>query len=89
VVDHGLCFNVEPVLRTVIWDFAGRPVPGDLLDDLGRIAGELRRGPLRRRMLDLLAEDEVEATADRAVALRSAGVFPSPGPGRSVPWPAI
>jgi uncharacterized repeat protein (TIGR03843 family) len=89
VVDHGLCFNVEPVLRTVIWDFAGRPVPVDLLEDLGRIAGELRRGPLRRRMLDLLAEDEVDATADRADALRSAGVYPSPGSGRSVPWPAI
>jgi uncharacterized repeat protein (TIGR03843 family) len=89
VVDHGLCFNVEPVIRTVIWDFAGRPVPGDLLADLGRIAEELRRGPLRRRMLDLLAEDEVEATAARADELRSAGVFPSPGPGRSIPWPAI
>lgn len=89
VVDHGLCFNVEPVLRTVIWDFAGRPVPRGLLDDLGRIAGELRGGPLRRRMLELLAADEVEATADRADELRSAGVFPSPGPGRSVPWPAI
>ena len=89
VVDHGLCFNVEPFLRTVIWDFAVRPVPRDLLDDLGRVAGELRRGPLRRRMLDLLAEDEVDATAGRADALRSAGVFPSPGPGRSIPWPAI
>jgi hypothetical protein len=40
-------------------------------------------------MLDLLAEDEVEATAARADELRSAGVFPSPGPGRSIPWPAI
>lgn len=89
VVDHGLCFNAEPVLRTVIWDFAGRPVPPGLLDDLGQAAGELRRGPLRRRMLDLLSEYEVEATAERAEALRSAGVFPSPGPGRSVPWPAI
>ena len=89
VVDHGLCFNVQPVVRTVIWDFAGRPVPPNLLDDLARIARELRRGPLRRRLLDLLAEEEVDATADRAEALRSAGVFPSPGPGRSVPWPAI
>jgi hypothetical protein len=89
VVDHGLCFSVEPALRTVIWDFAGSPVPADLLEDLGRIAGELRRGPLRRRLLDLVTEDEVDATADRADVLRSAGVFPSPGPGRSVPWPAI
>jgi hypothetical protein len=89
VVDHGLCFNLRPVLRTVIWDFAGGPIPRELLESVGRLAGELRTGPLRRRLLDLLSEDEVDATADRAEALRSAGVFPPPGPGRSVPWPAI
>ena len=26
-IDHGLCFHVEPKLRTVIWDFAGEPLP--------------------------------------------------------------
>jgi hypothetical protein len=89
VVDHGLCFNLRPVLRTVIWDFAEAQVPAGLLDDLARVSEELRRGPLRQRLLELLSEDEVDATADRADSLRSAGAFPPPGPGRSVPWPAI
>ena len=89
VVDHGLCFNARPVLRTVIWDFAEEAVPPPLLDDVERVAGELRREPLRARLLDLLTEDEIDAAADRADALRTAGRFPSPGPGRSVPWPAV
>ena len=89
MVDHGLCFNARPALRTVIWDFAGGPVTPSLLEDIERIAGELRRGPLRIRLLQLLSQDEVDATADRADALRAAGTFPLPGPGRSVPWPAV
>ena len=31
LIDHGLCFHVEDKLRTVIWDFAGEPIPADLL----------------------------------------------------------
>ncbi len=29
-IDHGLCFAVPPKLRTVMWDFAGEPIAGDL-----------------------------------------------------------
>ena len=31
-IDHGLCFHDEPKLRTVIWDFAGTPLPDELLE---------------------------------------------------------
>ncbi|MBI3762883.1 MAG: SCO1664 family protein, partial [Chloroflexi bacterium] len=34
LIDHGICFHSEPKLRTVIWDFAGEPIPDDLLADL-------------------------------------------------------
>jgi uncharacterized repeat protein (TIGR03843 family) len=89
VVDHGLCFSAEPWLRTVIWDFSGEPVPEAVLADLRRAEVSLRSGPLREAMLALLAEEEVDATADRAGALVASGRFPHPGPGRSHPWPAI
>ncbi|HWC32958.1 MAG TPA: SCO1664 family protein [Actinomycetota bacterium] len=88
-VDHGLCFNVEPVLRTVIWDFAGHAVPRALLDDVARIAGELDDGRMRMALLELLDPEEVDATSRRARALVEAGTFPVPGLGRSRPWPAI
>ena len=31
-IDNGLCFSTEARLRTVIWDFAGEPIPDDLMD---------------------------------------------------------
>jgi uncharacterized repeat protein (TIGR03843 family) len=89
VVDHGLCFNADPILRTVIWDFAGEPVPEPLLEDLRRVERDLRNGPLRASMRDLLDLEEVEATAARAGELIEAGTLPEPGPGRSVPWPPL
>ncbi len=88
-VDHGLCFNERPLLRTVIWDFAGEPVPAPLLEDVAGVERELRGGRLREELLELLDEGEVDATADRAAELRGRGTFPFPGPGRSQPWPAI
>src|SRR4030043_1029184 len=34
LIDHGICFHAEDKLRTVIWDFAGEPIPESLLTDL-------------------------------------------------------
>lgn len=88
-VDHGLSFHPTPWLRTVIWDFAGEPVPAPLLADLDRVERELRAGPLREALLELLAPEEVDAAAGRAAEVVAAGRYPEPGPGRSRPWPAV
>src|SRR5439155_8318981 len=37
-VDNGLCFHVEPKLRTVIWEFGGEPIPPGMLEDVRRVA---------------------------------------------------
>jgi hypothetical protein len=89
VIDHGVCFHEEPKLRTVIWEFAGEAVPPGRVDDLERLEGELARGDLRRDLSRLLSARELEATAERARAARTAGVFPHPGPGRPYPWPPV
>jgi hypothetical protein len=88
-VDHGVCFNVESKLRTVIWDFAGDPVPPPLLADVRRVARELRSGPLRDDLSSLLSRREVEATARRAERLVRAGAYPWPSGGRPYPWPPV
>ena len=36
VIDHGLTFHVDPKLRTIIWDFAGEPLPRPYRADLER-----------------------------------------------------
>ena len=37
-IDHGLCFSAGFKLRTVIWDFAGKPIPEALLKDIAPLA---------------------------------------------------
>ena len=88
-IDHGLTFNVVEKLRTVVWDFAGEPIPEGIASTLDCVLDELH-GPLGRRLGDLLAPAEVEAIGDRTRRLLRAGVFPSPDEGyHSVPWPLV
>jgi hypothetical protein len=90
LIDHGLCFHAEDKLRTVIWDFAGEPIPESLLQDVTRFLERLSGdGELRTRFRALLDGDEVLAMAARAERLLSQRRFPYPGPGRPYPWPLV
>ena len=71
-IDNGLCFHVEPKLRTVIWDFAGEPLPADDIEDLGRL---LATG-LPASIAELLDPAEGRALLARARAVVKAGRFP-------------
>jgi hypothetical protein len=88
-IDHGVCFAEEPKLRTVIWDLAGRRLPGGLTNDIRRVAAELRAGPLRGAMVALLSPVEVDATAERADRLARSGHLPHPTGPRPYPWPPV
>jgi hypothetical protein len=91
VIDHGVCFSPDPKLRTVIWDFAGDPVPEGLLEDLRRVGASLgdESSELRRRLAELLSPEEVAATSARLDRLVRSGRFPRPGAGRPYPWPPV
>ena len=45
-IDHGLTFNAVDKLRTVIWDFAGEPVPDGILATVECIVAELEGGAI-------------------------------------------
>ena len=34
LIDHGICFNAQDKLRTVVWDFAGEPIPEEIAADV-------------------------------------------------------
>jgi hypothetical protein len=90
LIDHGVCFHAEDKLRTVLWDFAGEPIPDALRADLERFAAGLgRRGGRRPDLADLLSKEELAALLRRAKRLVATGRFPQPGPGRPYPWPLV
>ncbi len=87
-VDHGLTFHVEPKLRTVLWGWMGEPLDDTEVDGVRRVLTGLS-GSLGRELADLVAADEVAATAARAEELLGAGVFPAPRASSYpvIPWP--
>jgi uncharacterized repeat protein (TIGR03843 family) len=89
LVDHGVSFSAEPKLRTVIWDYAGDPLPDDVRRDIARLVEQLHGGRLRDRLGELLSTREIEATIRRARRLSASGQLPQPGPGRHYPWPPV
>lgn len=89
-IDHGLTFHAAPKLRTVIWDFAGEPLPPALTRDLARLLDtfEAADGPVAE-LRALLSHREVEALRRRTERLLDRGVYPQPDSYRSVPWPSV
>ncbi|MBX3287349.1 MAG: phosphatidylinositol kinase, partial [Actinobacteria bacterium] len=84
-IDNGLSLHAEFKLRTVIWDFAGEPLPAELADDLDRFA----RTPLPPGLCDLLDPFERDAVLARARGLLAEGRFPHDPTGRRYPWPLV
>ena len=84
-IDNALTFNVDPKLRTVIWQFAGEPLPDPVVVDLRRLIS----GDLPAALVELLEPDECEVLRRRARRLLKAGKFPDDPGGRSYPWPLV
>jgi uncharacterized repeat protein (TIGR03843 family) len=84
-IDNALTFNVDPKLRTVIWQFAGEPIPDAVLADLRRFAER----ELPPALAELLEPSERKILRRRARALAHATTFPNDPGGRSYPWPLV
>ncbi len=88
-VDHGLCFHAEDKLRTVLWGWAGRPLPDGAAETLRALRSQLA-GPLGAQLCAHVMPVEVGATLARMDGLLSTGRFPQPPPDRrAIPWPPV
>lgn len=88
-IDHGLTFNTQPKLRTVIWDFVGEPIPDNLLDDLtSRLYDNACVADLRDQLKPLLDRGEIDRFFKRIERLLQLGVYPGASASNShhVPW---
>ncbi len=84
-IDNGLTFHEEFKVRTVLWDFAGEPIPAEVAEAVGQL---LDTGP-SPALTALLSELELDAMMDRARALLAGGHFPHDPSGRRYPWPLV
>ena len=88
-IDNGLTFHVEPKLRTVIWDFAGEPIPDALLDDLRRfveagLPDAARRAPRATRAAGRCSR-AAPASSATAASRRTAAATATRGRSSSIP----
>jgi hypothetical protein len=85
--DHGVCFAVEPKLRTVLWGWRGEPLTDEEVACLQTLRSSID-GELGRRLAESLSAPEVAATARRIDRLLAACHMPLPDPHRpAIPWP--
>jgi uncharacterized repeat protein (TIGR03843 family) len=88
-IDHGVTFAVEGKLRTVLWQWRGRPIPEDLLADVHTWLDEWdSETPWHGSLRELLAPDELDALRERGHLLIEGGTHPEPSPDwPAIPWP--
>lgn len=90
-IDHGVTFNVDDKLRTLLWGWAGEPLTAEAVTVLDRLADELADGtPLATRLAELITPAETEAVRARVQELRRTGLHPKPsGQWPAIPWPPV
>jgi uncharacterized repeat protein (TIGR03843 family) len=85
-IDHGVTFNSEDKLRTVLWGWIGQVITGSQLADLETLKSKIAGSELE----ELLSEAEIAALLERIDHLLEVKIMPSPSPHwPAVPWPVF
>ncbi|MGD0373332.1 MAG: SCO1664 family protein [Streptosporangiaceae bacterium] len=88
--DHGVCFGEDYKLRTVLWQWRGKSLPGSAVDALGVLQRALAADGLGAKLGRWLAPGEVTATRQRIDLLLRHRVHPyPPDDWPAVPWPPV
>ncbi len=88
-IDHGVTFNAEPKLRSVLWGWAGDPIPEHLLADVQHLAMHIDAGTAVS-VTQWLDEAEQLALRERVGVILADGTFPLPSPAwPAIPWPVF
>ncbi|KRD16208.1 MULTISPECIES: SCO1664 family protein [unclassified Streptomyces] len=90
-IDHGVTFNAENKLRTLLWGWAGEPLTGEAVEVLKGIETALEPdGRLTALLSALITPAELDATRARTEALLASGTHPEPtGDWPAIPWPPV
>ena len=90
-IDHGVTFNADDKLRTLLWGWAGEELTAEAVAVLRSLAAELADGrTLAARLAELVTGAELDAVRKRTEALLSSGRHPLPsGDWPAIPWPPV
>jgi len=90
-IDHGVTFNTENKLRTLLWGWAGEPLDPEAVDVLKALQESLgAEGALATRLSGLITPAELDATRARVAVLLETGQHPEPsGEWPAIPWPPV
>ncbi|MFD4030884.1 SCO1664 family protein [Streptomyces sp. NPDC058637] len=90
-IDHGVTFNADDKLRTLLWGWAGEPLTPEAVEVLALLSAGLEPGTaLATRLADLITTAELDALRGRVAGLREAGRHPQPsGEWPAIPWPPV
>ncbi|RPK67003.1 Phosphatidylinositol 3- and 4-kinase [Streptomyces sp. ADI96-02] len=90
-IDHGVTFNADDKLRTLLWGWAGEPLTGEALSVLTELSAALAPdSALATRMAQLITAAELEALRERVAGLLKDGEHPRPsGQWPPIPWPPV
>jgi uncharacterized repeat protein (TIGR03843 family) len=87
-IDQGLCFNVDPKVRTVLLHYCGQPVPDQILAELELFRADATRvDGLLQALRVGLEQEEVETFLRRLDRMLERRIYPSVDRHRGVPWP--
>ncbi|QIY94887.2 SCO1664 family protein [Streptomyces sp. S1D4-11] len=90
-IDHGVTFNAENKLRTLLWGWAGESLTPEAVEVLTALRDGLAPGaPLATRLAELITTAEIDATRARVEAMLASGKHPEPsGEWSAIPWPPV
>ncbi|WP_425835832.1 SCO1664 family protein [Streptomyces fractus] len=90
-IDHGVTFNAEDKLRTLLWGWAGEPLTEEATTALEALRTALGAGePLAVRLGELITAAELEAVRERVAGLLKSGRHREPGGDwPAIPWPPV
>ncbi|MFF0076169.1 SCO1664 family protein [Streptomyces sp. NPDC005494] len=90
-IDHGVTFNADDKLRTLLWGWAGEPLTPEAAEVLDRLGADLAPGTaLATRLGELITAAELDALRARVEDLRRSGRHPQPsGEWPAIPWPPV
>lgn len=90
-IDHGVTFNAENKLRTLLWGWAGESLTPEAVEVLTSLRDGLAPGaPLATRLAELITTAEIDATRARVGAMLASGKHPEPsGEWPAIPWPPV